>query len=124
MQSCGIQIYQNSVNPYAVSTFYQRNLFDDSYIQEDTFLNYSKEFKQKVGELVLKIGQHNLESLSPNNKFKSKFLLAVSMLSRKVYNCFPYLEKNIIGKLYGTRKGKRSKVEENRDLKRRITKHH
>lgn len=38
-QNCGAQLYQNTLNPYATSTFYQRNIYDDIYIQEDFFSN-------------------------------------------------------------------------------------
>tara|TARA_B100000315_G_scaffold260170_1_gene319669 strand:- start:29 stop:1780 length:1752 start_codon:yes stop_codon:yes gene_type:complete len=122
-QGYGIQIYQNSVNPYAVSTYYQRNLFDDSYIQEESFFTYTNEFKEKVKEFVFEVGRHNLETLYPDNKWKQRLILSTANLSRVLYKSFPNLEKSIAGRIFARRakQGKRAKAEAHRDVKRGVS---
>ena len=117
-QKLGIQIYQNYSNPLSVSTFYQRYLFDDTYIQEDTFFKYSPDYKYAVKELVLKIGEHNLEYMLSESTLKRKLYMLFAKMSMSTYSHFPKLEKYIGGKLH---KGK-SSVESLRDSKRGIKK--
>ena len=88
-QQYGIQTYQNSANPYKCSTYYQRNLFDDSYIREESFFNYTEEFKDKVGEFVFEIGRHNLENIYPSTY---KLILFYARISYFLYKKFPKLE--------------------------------
>ncbi len=123
-QQFGIQTYQNNENPFLVSTYYQRNLFDDSYIQEERFFNYSKEYKAKVAEFVFEIGRHNLENIYPNQLIKQKILLTVSKISYYVYKVFPNLEKIIIGNIYEMVRigGRRPASESKRDRRRGIGK--
>ena len=122
-QQFGIQTYQNNANPYSVSTYYQRNLFDDSFIQNETFFTYNKEFKKKASEFVFEIGRHNLENIYPNQKIKQKILLNISKISYFTYKIFPNLEKNIGGALYSIfkflrPKGKRATAEHVRSMRR------
>jgi len=122
-QKFGIQTYQNTANPYAVSTYYQRNLFDDSYIQDEAFFTYTKEYKKKVAEFVFEIGRHNLENIYQNNIIKQKFLMGVSKLSYYTYKIFPKLEMQLGGFLYEIvkyfrPKGKRANAEHVRSLRR------
>jgi magnesium-protoporphyrin IX monomethyl ester (oxidative) cyclase len=122
-QKFGIQTYQNSVNPYKVSTYYQRNLFDDSYIQDEGFFDYTQEYKDKIGEFVFLVGRHNLENIYAGKRIKQKVLLALSKISYFMYKKFPKLEKYIVGNLYSfyslfTRKGKRAKAENIRSHRR------
>ncbi len=122
-QKFGIQTYQNTANPYSVSTYYQRNLFDDSYIQDDSFFKYSDDFKEKVAEFVFEIGRHNLENIYPNNVIKQKYLMGISKLSYYTYKIFPNLEKRLGGFLYEIfkylrPKGKRATAEHIRSLRR------
>jgi len=123
-QQYGIQTYQNSANPYKVSTYYQRNLFDDSYIRDESFFTYTEEFKEKVGEFVFEIGRHNLENIYPETH---KLLLVYSKISYFLYKKFPNLEKTVVGNLYSlfsifTKKIKRSTGEETRNIRRGIGK--
>ena len=69
-QWCGVQIYQNAENPLAVSTFYQRYLFDDVYIQKDYFFTYTPEYKKAVRKMVVEIGEHNVLFMYPNKPIK------------------------------------------------------
>ncbi|MFH1427830.1 MAG: radical SAM protein [Patescibacteria group bacterium] len=114
-QGVGIQIYQNSLTPYALSTYYQRNLFDDTVIQEDLFFSYSKEYKRKVSEFVFEIGKHNLQSLYPNEIWRRRAILTLSALSMCGYKLFPKFEKKLGNFLF---KNKRSGAENIRDKKR------
>ena len=118
-QKTGIQVYQNSINPYKVSTLYQRLLFDDTYIQKEMFFKYSKDYKKAVQKMVLEIGRHNLRFMF-KNPLKEKIYYNLARLSMVVARYFPNLEKQIIGKLF---KG-RSKIELTRDKRRGITKNY
>ncbi len=121
-QKLGIQVYQNAINPLKVSTFYQRYLFDDTYIQKDYFFTYTKEYKKAVRELVWEIGKHNLEFMFKGQPRKQKAILALSKLSMLMYDCLPNVETFIGGKLYDLFGGTRSKIELLRDKKRGISK--
>jgi radical SAM superfamily enzyme YgiQ (UPF0313 family) len=123
-QHTGIQIYQNVQNALAISAFYQRYLFDDTYIQEETFFNYSKEYKQKVKEMVLEIGKHNLLFMFKDKPLQQKFYLVLAKLSMAAYSYFPNLEKGIGGKLFHlfNRGNRRPSIEQLRDKRRGIVK--
>jgi len=118
-QKLGIQVYQNAINPLAVSTFYQRYLFDDTYIQEEVFFNYSDEYKQKVKEMVREIGRHNLKFMI-QNPLKRQLYYNLAKMSLNLYKYMPNLEKKVGGHLYHTTK--RSAVEQLRDKRRGIVK--
>lgn len=119
-QKTGIQIYQNHSNPLSVSTFYQRYLFDDTYIQEDIFFKYSKEYKKAVRQMVLEIGRHNLEWMLKDSKMKQRAYMLLARLSMLGYSLFPNLEKRVGGQLFRFSKGQRSSIESLRDKKRGI----
>ena len=117
-QKIGIQIYQNAINPLSVSTFYQRYLFDDTYIQEEKFFKYTLEYKRAVRKMVLEIGKHNLEWMLKDEPRKQNIYMKLASLSMLGYSCFPGLEKLIGGKLFQLNKGHRSAIERLRDKKR------
>lgn len=117
-QKLGIQVYQNAVNPLAVSTFYQRYFFDDTYIQDELFFRYTDAYKTKVKEMVLEIGRHNLKFMI-ENPFKRYIYSNIAKMSLSLYNHFPNLEKKIGGMLY--KQKKRSAVERLRDRRRGIS---
>lgn len=94
-QHCGIQIHQNSIEPYKVSTYYQRHMYDDTYIWEEMFFKYSKEYKDLIKEMVFIVGKRNLLS-EVNSKFKRFFIYILSKISRFFYEENKYLEKIII----------------------------
>lgn len=97
-QSAGMARYQNVMNPYRVSTFYQRNLYDDTYVADETFFKFTSEYKAAVARMGLLIGAKALEAqgFSPW-QFASKYTLGY--LSRFLYSLTPTLEKRIIGSL-------------------------
>lgn len=97
-QNFGQQIHQNSTEPYKVNTFYQRKLYDDTYIWEEKFFTYSKGFKKKVKEMAFLIGKRNLLNDYPN-KVKRCFIYSVCKLSRFVYEINPNIEKFLVGKI-------------------------
>ena len=125
-QDFGTQIYQNALNPYRVSTFYQRYLFDDTYIQEDKFFKYTPEYKKKIKEFVFEVGRHNLEFMFPNQKLKQKWILFLSKLSMRLYEKYPKLEKNVGGLLFELfhSKDRRAGIEKRRDKRRGFVKHY
>jgi anaerobic magnesium-protoporphyrin IX monomethyl ester cyclase len=114
-QDCGVSLYQNAKNPYAVSTLSQRYMYDDTYIQEEYFFTYSKEFVQKMSEVSYEIGRHNLETMYPGQVLKQKAAIAACKLSRAIYGVFPNLEKNI-GAMIPVKK--RPAVEDQRNVAR------
>jgi len=117
-QNCGAQLYQNTLNPYATSTFYQRNIYDDTYVQEDYFFKYSDDYKQKLSEIIFEVGRHNLEKLYPGQYLKQSAILGISKLSKSVYEVFPNLEKTVGGWIHTH---DRSLIEESRNSKRGLT---
>jgi radical SAM superfamily enzyme YgiQ (UPF0313 family) len=117
-QKFGIQVYQNSPNPYRVSTFYQRFLFDDTYIQEEYFFKYTPEYKAAVRRMVWEIGRHNLRFMFRGQPLKQKLYLKLAWLSMKCSDLFPGLEKRIGGALFHGR----SFAENLRDKRRGIAK--
>lgn len=118
-QKAGIQIYQNAINPLAVSVLYQRYFFDDTYIQEERFFKYTDAYKCKVREMAEEIGKHNLQFMFNGKPIKRELYIALSKLSMKVYDINPRLEMAIGGRLYH---GGRSSVENLRDKRRGFVK--
>lgn len=106
-QSHGQQIHSNSITPYKENTLYQRLLFDDTYIQEDTFFKYTKEYKKAVRKMAFLIGKRNLINDYPNI-FKRYFIYFLCKMSSWIYNINPTIEKKVIGRLM-EKFGKKSK---------------
>lgn len=123
-QNFGIQVYQNALNPLKVSTFYQRYLFDDTYIQKEYFFRYTPEYKAKVREFVLEVGRHNLIYMFPNQPRKQKLILFLSKLSMKLYDIFPDLEMKVGGFFFDLfhKKDRRAGIEKRRDVRRGFVK--
>jgi anaerobic magnesium-protoporphyrin IX monomethyl ester cyclase len=117
-QEFGIQVYQNSPNPYKVSTFYQRVLFDDTYIRNEYFFKYSREYKLAVRELVKEIGRHNLQFMFSGQPRKQRAMLSLARLSMFTSDVFPRLEKVVGGVIFNGR----SSIERIRDKRRGIAK--
>jgi len=115
-QDCGVSLYQNAINPYAVSTLSQRYMYDDTYIQEEYFFKYTKEFEKKMSEVAYEIGRHNLETMYPGHWLKQRAIIAACKLSRAIYLLFPNLEKKIGSMLFG--KKKRPAIEDRRNVAR------
>lgn len=124
-QDFGIQLYQNCMNPYKNSVFYQRVLFDDTYIQEEKFFTYTKGYKKKVREFVWLVGKHNLLFMFPGKKWKQRKILFLSKLSMIGYDLFPNLEKRVGGYLFDNfhKEDRRTKIEKQRDKRRGFVKH-
>lgn len=118
-QFAGIQIYQNVTNPYEHSVFYQRTLFDDTYIMEDYFFPYTGSYKRKVKELVYTIGKYNLRRYykTPLNRWA---VYQLARLSRRLYEITPDVEKKVVNKLMG--KKKKAEIEVARDQIRSLKK--
>jgi radical SAM superfamily enzyme YgiQ (UPF0313 family) len=114
-QDCGVSLYQNAINPYAVSTLSQRYMYDDTYIQEEYFFKYTPEFRKKLTEVSYEIGRHNLETMYPGHWFKQKIIIAACRLSLLVYYVFPSLEKWIGKNILGE---KRPAIENRRNVAR------
>ncbi len=115
-QDCGVSLYQNAVNPYAVSTLSQRYMYDDTYIQEEFFFKYTDEFISKMSEVSYEIGRHNLETMYPGQVLKQKAIINTCRLSKAVYRHFPHLEKRIGAICFGQKK--RPAIEDRRNVAR------
>lgn len=115
-QDCGVSLYQNAENPYAVSTLSQRFMYDDTYIQEEYFFKYTPEFVKKMSEVAYEIGRHNLETMYPGKKWKQKAIIAACKLSRFIYQYAPNFEKKIGSLLFS--KKKRPAIEDRRNVAR------
>ncbi|MBW1713149.1 MAG: radical SAM protein [Deltaproteobacteria bacterium] len=61
-QNAGMVIYQNVANPYRVSTYYQRNLYDDTYVAEDYFFKFSPDYKRAVAKMGHLIGWKSVKA--------------------------------------------------------------
>jgi len=97
-QDYGIQIHQNAKDPYKHSTFYQRHLYDDTYVWEDTFFKYKKSYKKKVKEMAFLIGKRNLLSLH-RSPIKRWVIYILCKLSHLVYELNPRMEKAMVSKI-------------------------
>ncbi len=102
-QNAGMVIYQNVANPYKVSTYFQRNLYDDTYVAEDYFFRFGKQYKRAVTRMGLLIGWTSIcaQSRSPLKRY---FKYSLGKGSQLLYDLFPNLEKKTIGSLVKTNK--------------------
>ncbi len=90
-QNVGMVIYQNVPDPYRYSVYYQRNLFDDTYIYNETFFRYTSEFKKKVKELAFFVGRHTLAA-QYRSRARQRAMYVLGRLSRVLYEMNPTLE--------------------------------
>ena len=97
-QNYGIQIHQNVEDPYKHSTFYQRELYDDTHIWEETFFKYTRAYKDRVRDMAFLIGKRNLLSLQPS-ALKRWLIYQVCRISRFVYELNPRIEKRVVSTL-------------------------
>jgi len=98
-QQAGMVIYQNVQNPYAVSSYFQRNLYDDTYVARDYFFRFSPEYKRAVRRMGRLIGW---KAIQAQNAFlpKQLGLYALGLLSQGCETLFPGLEQATLGKLF------------------------
>ena len=100
-QDAGMVIYQNVANPYLVSTYYQRNLYDDTYVAEDYFFKFTPEYKKAVARMGHLIGWKAVRGASPSLA-RAGFKYALGRGSHLLYSLAPNLEKNVVGRLVKT----------------------
>jgi radical SAM superfamily enzyme YgiQ (UPF0313 family) len=113
-QFAGTVIYQNVSNPYAVSTYWQRNLYDDTYVNEEYFFRFSESYKRWVAYMGAIIGWHSVKAASktPIRKYV-RYSLGIG--SRLLFELSPTLEKTLIGGMM-----KKNLLHQKRDLGRFI----
>ncbi len=109
-QNAGMVIYQNVPNPYKVSTYFQRNLYDDTYVAEDYFFKFTPEYKRAVAKMGLLIGWKSIQAQT-DSVTKQFFKYILGYASRILYDINPDIEKRIVGSLV-----KDNKVHENRQI--------
>lgn len=107
-QNAGMVIYQNVANPYKVSTYFQRNLYDDTYVAEDYFFKFTPDYKKAVARMGLVIGWKAIQAQS-GNSLRRYGKYALGWGSQFLYTLNPRLEMNIVGEL-----AKVNRVHENR----------
>jgi radical SAM superfamily enzyme YgiQ (UPF0313 family) len=107
-QNAGMVIYQNVANPYKVSTYFQRNLYDDTYVAEDYFFKFTPKYKKAVAKMGLLIGWKAIQA-QYKSLWKRYFKFAIGYFSHVLYLISPNIEKRIVGSLI-----KKNKVHENR----------
>ena len=107
-QDAGMVIYQNVANPYKVSTYFQRNLYDDTYVAEDYFFKFTHEYKKAVARMGLLIGRKAIRAQG-GSLFKQYTKNLLGWASLRTYELAPNLEKRVVGSLV-----KVNRVHENR----------
>jgi anaerobic magnesium-protoporphyrin IX monomethyl ester cyclase len=95
-QNAGMVIYQNVANPYKVSTFFQRHLYDDTYIAEDYFFKFTPEYKKAVARMGLLIGWKAIQA-QYKSPAKQYWRLMMGVSSLGLYSINKNLEKRIVG---------------------------
>ncbi|MDD5431462.1 MAG: radical SAM protein [Candidatus Omnitrophica bacterium] len=107
-QNAGMVIYQNVPNPYKMSTYFQRNLYDDTYVAEDYFFKFKPEYKNAVTKMGFLIGWKSIQAQTDSLVRQYGKYLA-GYFSRRLYDLDHNLEKKLVGSLI-----KVNKVHENR----------
>jgi len=97
-QNAGMVIYQNVLNPYKVSTFFQRNLYDDTYVAEDYFFRFTPEYKRAVQRMGLLIGWRSIRA-QYRSVWRKYLKYSLGVGSLVLYRVNPNVEKQIIGSL-------------------------
>ncbi|GAF85227.1 unnamed protein product, partial [marine sediment metagenome] len=97
-QFAGISMCQNVLNPYAVSTYWQRNLYDDTYVAEDYFFKFTKAYKRAVAYLGAHTGW-NVVNATTKSWWQKYMRFSLGIASRLCYEFSPTLEKRIVGKI-------------------------
>jgi len=113
-QYAGTVIYQNVPNPYAMSTYWQRNLYDDTYVNEDYFFRFSNQYKRWVAYMGALIGWHSVKAAS-RRPIRSYMRYVVGIGSRLLFEVSPTLEKRVVGAMM-----KSNRLHQKRDLGRFI----
>ena len=113
-QWAGNSIYQNVPNPYGVSTYWQRNLYDDTYVKEDYFFRFSESYKRRVAYMGALIGWHAVKAAS-RRPVRSYVRYGLGIGSRLLFELSPTLEKRVVGGLVRT-----NRLHQKRDLGRFI----
>jgi anaerobic magnesium-protoporphyrin IX monomethyl ester cyclase len=113
-QNAGTVIYQNVPNPYAISTYWQRNLYDDTYVNENYFFQFSRRYKRWVAYMGAIIGWHSVKAAS-KNPTRQYFRYGLGIGSRLLFEVSPTLEKRMIGNIM-----KKNLMHQKRDLGRFI----
>lgn len=94
-QDAGMVIFQNVQNPYEVTSYFQRNLYDDTYIYEDYFFRYTPEYKRKVRDMLFMFGRFNLRAryYSP---VRQRLAYGLGKVSRFFYEIDPRIERRLV----------------------------
>ena len=99
MQAAGIQTWQNSVNPYALSTYFQRNIFDDNFIATGKFFTYTREHQDALKKLMFLYGSHNLKKLHGSGKRATLKRKQIEYLGKLSYYVYHHVNANIEKKI-------------------------
>ncbi len=97
-QHVGLATYQNVPNPYSVSTYFQRNLFDDMYVAEDYFFRFSPGYKRAVARMGMLMGWNSVCAQTAN-PLRRRLKYTLGQVSQFVYGLSPQLEKRVVGQI-------------------------
>jgi len=94
-QNVGQGIWKNVNNPYKVSTWFERNMYDDTVIRDEIFFNYTRREKKALYKLMRRIGYYNVTN-QYGRSWRTIFYLAVGYGSFYLHGIFPSLEKFVV----------------------------
>ena len=94
-QDAGMVIFQNVQNPYEVTSYFQRNLYDDTYIYEDYFFRYTPEYKRKVRDMLFMFGRLNLRARY-HSPMRQWLAYGLGKVSRFFYEIDPRIERRLV----------------------------
>lgn len=97
-QNVGASIFQNVTNPYKISNWFQRNMYDDTYVRKELYFKYSPEQKKAIFKLAKSIGIYNFKRRY-GNTWKAKFYITLGLISSWLANIVPDLEIKVVSSI-------------------------
>ena len=91
-QNIGTSIYQNVNNPFEVSNWFQRDMYDDSFVQHEYFFKYRKDQKDAMFKLMFTIGVSNIY-LEEGRSLRGFVRIGLGYLSHLANTIHPSIEK-------------------------------
>jgi radical SAM superfamily enzyme YgiQ (UPF0313 family) len=97
-QNVGTSVYQNIINPYQWSNWFQRNMYDDAFVQDEYFFKYTKEQRTAMFNLMFNIGVANIITETGKTP-KAVAKISLGYLSYKFRQINPKIESFITEKI-------------------------
>lgn len=93
----GMGVWKNVVNPYKISNWFQRNMYDDTLVRNDTFFKYSRGQKKAIYRLMRTIGTYNIKK-EYGKSWRTILYLLLGYTSFYLAEIIPSLEIFIVSK--------------------------